>query len=184
MALTESNEINIGWKASDFQLLNVVTGQLESMHSLQGRKGTVVMFICNHCPYVKHVNRDLVKIANEYQEKGINFIAISSNNVESHPEDSPERMKQVAKDLNYPFPYFYDESQETAKEYEAACTPDYYLFDDELSLTYHGQLDDSRPGNDIPVTGKDLKVAMDALLTGQQPIKDQQPSIGCGIKWK
>ena len=142
------------------------------------------MFICNHCPYVVHVNDQLVSMANDYKSKGINFIAISSNNVETHPQDGPDKMKVHAAEQNYPFPYLYDETQDVAKAYDAACTPDIYLFDADLKAVYHGQIDDSRPKTDIPVTGKDLRAAMDNLINGQEIAADQKPSIGCGIKWK
>ena len=184
MALTESNTVQIGTKAPDFQLLNVRTNKHQQLAELAGKKGTVIAFICNHCPFVKHINTELVAVANNYQNKGIQFIAISSNDVENYPEDSPEKMKNVAEKLNYPFPYLYDETQKSAKEYDAACTPDFYLFDDELKLTYHGRFDESRPESGKPVTGKDLIAAMEALLNDGGILKNQQPSMGCNIKWK
>jgi thiol-disulfide isomerase/thioredoxin len=144
----------------------------------------VVFFICNHCPFVIHVNEGLVKLANDYADKGIGFAAISSNDVATYPEDSPERMQKVAQQLGYPFPYLYDESQEVAQAYDAACTPDFYVFDADLKSIYHGQLDSSRPGNGIPVTGEDMRQALDALLNGKAPLEQQKPSIGCGIKWR
>jgi thiol-disulfide isomerase/thioredoxin len=151
------------------------------------------MFICNHCPFVKHVNKELVKLANDYIPKGVSFIAISSNDVINHPEDSPEKMKITAKELNYPFPYLYDESQEVAHAYDAACTPDFFIYDKDLKLAYRGQLDDSRPSNarlndgvgqGIPVTGKDIRAALDLLLSNKPAPAQQKPSIGCNIKWK
>jgi thiol-disulfide isomerase/thioredoxin len=142
------------------------------------------MFICNHCPFVKHVNDELVRLGNDYKDKGIGFVAISSNDVENYPDDSPGLMKIVAQELEYPFPYLYDETQEVAKAYDAACTPDFYVFDKNLKLVYRGQLDDSRPGNDIPVTGKDLRSALNALIDGKEVSDDQKPSLGCNIKWK
>ncbi len=184
MALVESNTFEIGTQAPDFNLLDTVSGKHRRLNELKGEKGTVIMFICNHCPYVKHVNAGLVQVANDYQDKGIAFIAISSNDTSTHPQDGPEHMKQVAADLNYPFPYLFDEDQSIARAYDAACTPDIYLFDDDLKAVYHGQLDDSRPGNDIPVTGNDLRNAMDHLLNGETHLEDQKPSIGCSIKWK
>jgi peroxiredoxin len=184
MALVESNVFEIGAIAPDFVLFDTVSGSEKSLQELKGTIGTVVLFICNHCPYVKHINEGLVKIANEYQSKGISFVAISSNNVETHPQDGPDQMKLHAREQGYPFPYLYDEDQSVAKAYDAACTPDIYLFDKELKAVYHGQLDDSRPGNDIPVTGNDLRKAMEALLQNNSPISDQKPSIGCSIKWK
>lgn len=184
MALVESNPFAVGAKAPDFLLPNVVSGENNSLNQLKGEKGTVVMFICNHCPFVLHVNNELVKVANDYQTKGINFIAISSNDVVTHPDDSPEHMKKRSLELGYSFPYLYDETQEIAKAYDAACTPDFYLFDAALNAIYHGQLDSSRPGNNIPVTGTDLRNAMDSLLKGETNTELQKPSIGCSIKWK
>ena len=183
MARTESNEFKIGTKAPDFTLINTVTNQNVSLQQAKGKNGTVIMFICNHCPFVIHVNDALVKLANDYQEKGINFIAISANDVENYPQDAPELMKELAEKLHYPFPYLYDETQEVAKAYDAACTPDFYLFDAELKLSYRGQLDDSRPGNGLPITGKDLRFALDCLIEGKENTENQKPSIGCNIKW-
>lgn len=182
MALTESALFELGSQAPDFQLLNTVNGQLERLQELKGEKGTAIFFICNHCPFVIHVMDELIQLGKDYAGSGINFIAISSNNVETHPQDGPAFMKAVGERLGYP--YLYDETQEVAKSYRAACTPDLYVFDGELSLTYHGQLDDSRPGNNIPVTGKDLRLALDCLLNGETNTAAQKPSIGCGIKWK
>ncbi|AUC21993.1 thioredoxin family protein [Polaribacter sejongensis] len=184
MARAESNEFKNGTKAPDFNLLNTVDDTFLSLEKAKGEKGTVIMFICNHCPFVIHVNTELVKMANEYQQKGINFIAISSNDVENYPQDSPDLMTQLAKDENYPFPYLYDETQEVAKAYDAACTPDFYVFDESLKAVYHGQLDDSRPGNGKPVTGIDLRNSFDYLLENKPDLENQNPSMGCGIKWK
>ncbi|MDC6355279.1 MULTISPECIES: thioredoxin family protein [Robiginitalea] len=184
MARTPSNMLPLGTRAPEFELPDTVSGQVRDLQSLQGEKGTLVMFICNHCPFVKHVNSELVRLANQYMPKGISFIAISSNDVENYPDDSPEKMKENARLQGYPFPYLYDASQEVARSYQAACTPDFYLFDDKLDLVYRGQLDDSRPGNGIPVTGKDLEGAITALLNGESIPADQKPSIGCNIKWK
>ncbi|MGK0414825.1 MAG: peroxiredoxin [Polaribacter sp.] len=184
MALTESNEFKIGTKALDFNLVNTIDDTFYSLHQLKGEKGTVIMFICNHCPFVIHVNDELVKMANKYQQKGINFIAISSNEIENYPQDAPKFMKEVATKLNYPFPYLFDETQEVGKNYDAACTPDFYVFDANLKSVYRGQLDDSRPGNGKPVTGYDLKNAMENLLLNKPPLQPQKPSVGCGIKWK
>jgi peroxiredoxin len=184
MALTLSNEFEIGEKAPDFTLLNTVDNSMISLQDCKGEKGTVVMFICNHCPFVIHVNEELVKLALDYQNKGIGFVAISSNDVENYPQDAPHLMKQLAIEEGYPFPYLYDESQEVAKAYDAACTPDFYIFDEELKAVYHGQLDDSRPGNGKPVTGKDMRVALDNLLENKPALETQKPSMGCGIKWK
>lgn len=184
MARTESNEFKIGTKAPEFTLINTVDDKNYSLNDLKGTKGTVIMFICNHCPFVIHVNKALVKMANEYQQKGINFIAISANDVENYPQDAPHLMKQLAKKENFPFPYLYDETQEVAKNYDAACTPDFYIFDAELKTVYHGQLDNSRPGNGKPVTGKDMRLALENLLQNKSVIENQKPSVGCGIKWK
>lgn len=184
MALTASKPFHTGQLAPDFSLPNVVSNAMNSLEEVKGEKGTAIMFICNHCPFVIHVNQELVRLANDYQTQGINFVAISSNNVVNYPEDAPEHMKAVAERLQYPFPYLYDESQEVARAYDAACTPDFYVFDAHLKAVYHGQLDGSRPGNGLPVTGADMRKAMDLLLDGQPPISEQLPSIGCGIKWK
>ncbi|WP_439151746.1 thioredoxin family protein [Winogradskyella sp.] len=184
MALTPSNMLPLGTKAPDFRLVDTTDDQIKSLNGLKGDTGTLVMFICNHCPFVIHVNEQLVKLANDYASKGINCIAISSNDVVNYPQDGPDKMKQHAKDNNYPFPYLYDKTQEIAKAYDAACTPDFFLFDGDLALVYAGQLDSSRPGNDIPVTGKDLRAAMDALVNNEAISSDQKPSMGCNIKWK
>ncbi|MBA4743862.1 MAG: thioredoxin family protein [Muricauda sp.] len=183
MARTPSNMLPLGTKAPNFELLDTVSNKKRSLDELKGEKGTVVMFICNHCPFVVHVNPMIVKLAQEYQEKGIAFVAISSNDVENYPQDAPHLMTEKAKKEGYTFPYLYDETQETAKAYDAACTPDFYLFDANLSLVYRGQLDDSRPGNGIPLTGTDLKNAMDAVLDGKAVNSEQKPSLGCNIKW-
>lgn len=184
MALTPSNMLPMGTKAPNFNLKDTIDDHIKSLHDLKGSHGTLVMFICNHCPFVIHVNEELVKLANDYKHEGINAIAISSNDVENYPQDAPHLMKQRALELNYPFPYLYDETQEIAKAYDAACTPDFFLFNDELKLVYAGQLDDSRPGNDKPVTGKDLRAAIDALLKDGNILNNQKPSMGCNIKWK
>lgn len=184
MARTPSNMLPLLTPAPDFKLMDVVRDEMLLLKDVKGEKGTVIFFICNHCPFVIHVNRELVRIASDYMKKGIGFAAISSNDVVNYPDDSPELMKKVAKEQKYPFPYFYDETQEVARAYDAACTPDSYLFDGELRLVYRGQIDDSRPGNDIPVTGADLRKALDSLLSGQPIPKDQKPSLGCNIKWK
>lgn len=183
MARTPSNMLPLGTKAPDFELLDTVSDQKLSLNKLKGEKGTVVMFICNHCPFVIHVNPEISKLGREYQSKGINFVAISSNDVENYPQDAPHLMKEKAQEMDYTFPYLYDETQEVAKAYDAACTPDFYLFDGNLKLVYRGQLDDSRPGNGVPLTGSDLRNAMDALLEGSAISADQKPSIGCNIKW-
>ena len=184
MALTESNSSMMGATAPDFALINTVDNTLVALNEAKGEKGTVIMFICNHCPFVIHVNKELVCLANEYQKKGINFIAISSNDIENYPQDAPEFMKQVALKEHYPFPYLFDETQQVAKAYDAACTPDFYVFDGDLKAVYHGQLDDSRPGNGKPVTGEDIRNSLDNLLENNPVIEHQKPSVGCGIKWK
>ena len=184
MALTPSTPFSNGTKAPDFTLPDTVSGKNLNLADIKGEKATVIFFICNHCPFVLHVNDELVKLANDYENKEVSFIAISSNNVIAYPQDGPQHMKTEAQKLNYPFPYLYDESQEVAKAYDAACTPDFYVFDNNLASTYHGQLDDSRPGNGIPVSGKDLRLAIDAVLAGKEAISPQKASVGCGIKWK
>ncbi|MGB4958721.1 MAG: thioredoxin family protein [Saprospiraceae bacterium] len=184
MALTESNMIQLLTKAPDFQLPDVVSGNVLSYDDIKGSKGTLVLFLCNHCPYVIHVNQELIRIAYDYQSKGIGIVAISSNDVVNYPEDGPENMKLLAKVLPYPFPYLYDESQEVAKSYEAACTPDIYLFDGNDLLYYRGRLDDSKPNSGIPLSGKDLRLALDLMLRGEPPMHKQYPSAGCNIKWK
>ena len=184
MARTPSNMIPLGTKAPNFTLPDTVSGKVVGLNDLKGEAGTVIMFICNHCPFVKHVNAGLVQLANDYQARGLGFIAISSNDVVNYPDDAPELMTINAREEGFPFPYLYDETQEVAKAYDAACTPDFYLFDQNIQLVYRGQLDDSRPGNGIPVTGKDLRNAIDALLSGEVIDADQKPSIGCNIKWK
>lgn len=184
MARTESNMLPLGTKAPNFTLFDTITGDYLSLDKLQGEKGTVVMFICNHCPFVKHVNEEIVRLCNDYRVTGFSFIAISSNDVKNYPEDGPKEMYKVSQENHYPFPYLYDETQEVAKAYDAACTPDFYLFDRELKLVYRGQLDNSRPGNGIPVNGRDLREAIDNILNNNPQREDQKPSIGCNIKWK
>lgn len=184
MARTPSNMLPLGTKAPDFELMDTVSDKKLSLKDVKGEKGTVTMFICNHCPFVIHVNPEITNLAKEYQQKGIGFVAISSNDVENYPQDAPHLMKEKAKEANYTFPYLYDETQKVAKAYDAACTPDFYLFDPNLNLVYRGQLDDSRPGNNVPLTGNNLRKAIDALLNGDSIDPDQKPSLGCNIKWK
>lgn len=180
MSATPSTMLELGTKAPDFNLESVSGGTL-SLNYTDQSKGFVVMFICNHCPYVLHIEEELVSLAEEYISKGIGFIAISSNDVEKYPQDSPEKMAEK----NYPFPYLYDETQEVAKKYKAACTPDFFVFDENKKLVYRGQFDESRPKNDKPVTGNGLRRALDAVLNGESiPENEQIPSIGCNIKWK
>lgn len=184
MALTPSNMLPLGTVAPDFTLVDTVTKDTYSLQQLKGEKGTVIMFICNHCPYVKYVNEELIRVCNDYRVTGFSFVAISSNDVSKYPEDGPDAMYRHAQKEGYNFPYLYDETQEVAKAYDAACTPDFYLFDSELKLVYRGQLDNSRPGNSIPLNGRDLREAMDNILNNHPQRKDQKPSMGCNIKWK
>jgi peroxiredoxin len=184
MSLVESNMLPIGTKAPSFELMDTTSGHKLSIGDVKGEKGLVVLFICNHCPYVIHVNSELVKIANEYRAKGVGFVAISSNDVENYPEDSPDKMAIVAKVLQYPFPYLYDETQEVARVYDAACTPDIYVFNKDLNLYYRGRLDASRPGNNIPLNGEDLRGALNDMLSQKEAPSLQYPSAGCNIKWK
>lgn len=184
MALTPSNMIDLGTKAPDFKLLDTVTGKPYDLKETKDSKATVIMFICNHCPYVKHVILELVKLAKDYQSKGIAFIAINANDAIAYPEDAPKKMTQLAKQLGFSFPYLYDETQSIAQAYQAACTPDFFIFNKNLLCVYRGQLDGSRPGNKIPVTGKDIRSALDNILQGKPVSPQQQPSMGCNIKWK
>jgi len=184
MAATPSVMKPLGSIAPDFKLPDTVSGKVLSLAELKGKVATVVMFICNHCPYVRLLNSEIVKIANEYKPKDVSFVAISSNDVSQYPDDSPEQMKIFAKELGYPFPYLYDESQEAARAYDAACTPDFFVYNKDLKLVYRGQFDDARPGNNKPVTGRDLRTALDAMVQGKPVNEDQRPSIGCNIKWK
>ena len=184
MALTPSNMIDLGTKAPDFKLLDTVTGKLYDLKETKDSKATVIMFICNHCPYVKHVIHELVKLARDYQSKGIAFIAINANDATAYPEDAPKKMTQLAKQLGFSFPYLYDETQSIAKAYQAACTPDFFIFNKDLLCVYRGQLDGSRPGNKIPVSGKDIRSALDSILQDKSVNPQQLPSMGCNIKWK
>lgn len=184
MARTESNMLPLGTIAPDFTLPDTVSGKEMNLKALASKKATVIMFICNHCPYVIHLNDELVKIANDYADKDVQFIAISSNDVQNYPQDGPGLMKKHAADCGYPFPYLYDETQTVAKAYDAACTPDFYIFDGDLKLVYRGRLDASRPNSDTPVTGEDLRKALDNTLEMNTPLDIQSPSMGCNIKWK
>lgn len=184
MARTPSNMLPLGTPAPDFKLPDTVSGKTLNLDELKSDKATVVMFICNHCPFVKHVDAGIVSLAKDYQSKSVSFIAISSNDVENYPQDSPELMKEEAEKVGYTFPYLYDETQAVAKAYDAACTPDFYVFDAEMKCAYRGQLDSSRPGNGVPVTGKDLRAALDEILEGKEVSAPQIPSLGCNIKWK
>ncbi len=184
MARTPSNMTALGTTSPYFKLPDTITGNQISLTEIKGEVATVIMFICNHCPFVLHVNDELVKLANDYSSKKISFVAISSNDVVTHPDDAPDKMKATALLMKYPFPYLYDETQEVARAYDAACTPDFFIYDNQLQLVYRGQLDDSRPGNEIPVTGKDIRHAIDCLLNNQPVPEEQRPGIGCNIKWK
>lgn len=184
MARTPSNSFAKGALAPNFTLTDTISDSIVSLQDVKGEKGTVVMFICNHCPFVLHVNEELVRMANEYQSQGIGFVAISSNDVENYPQDAPDLMKLHAQKVGYSFPYLYDATQEIAKAYDAACTPDLYVFDSNLASVYHGQLDDSRPGNGIPVTGESMRSVLTSLVKGAEYNGPEKPSIGCNIKWK
>lgn len=184
MARTPSTMVPLGTRTPGFTLPDTVSGKELSWDDVKGAKGTLVAFICNHCPFVKHVNPELVRISREFGPKGIHIVAISSNDAEQYPDDGPEQMRTHAKAMGYDFPYLYDESQEVARDFDAACTPDFFLFDGQEMLVYRGQLDASRPGNDIPLSGHDMRKAMNALLEGRAIDELQYPSIGCNIKWK
>ncbi|QDU78620.1 Putative peroxiredoxin [Polystyrenella longa] len=183
MVKTASTMMPLGQAAPDFSLPNV-DGNTVSLSDFKGKKGLVVIFMCNHCPFVIHLASAIAEFGKEYQEKGLGVVGISSNDVGTHPDDSPELMIKEAAERGYSFPYLYDETQDVAKTYRAACTPDFFLFDSDLKLVYRGQFDSSRPGNDLPVTGQDLRGACDSLLDGRPVDSIQKPSIGCNIKWK
>jgi len=184
MSLTPSTMLPLGTSAPAISLPDTTTGKNVSIADFKNAPALLVMFICNHCPYVKHVRSGLAELVKDYQAKGVAAVAISANDVKSYPDDSPAKMAVEAKEAGYTFPYLYDESQAVAQAYQAACTPDFFLFDREKRLVYRGQLDDSRPGNGIAVTGKDLRAALDAVLAGKPVAKEQKASIGCNIKWK
>ncbi len=184
MSATPSAMIKLGTKAPQFELPDVTSGKNLKLKELKSDKATVVMFICNHCPYVKHIISALSKVGEEYKLKGISFVAISSNDVKNYPEDSPANMKKFAEENKFTFPYLYDETQAVAKAYHAECTPDIFVYDNGLRLVYRGQFDDSRPGNGVPVSGKDLRSALDSIIEDKPVNPDQTPSIGCNIKWK
>lgn len=184
MSLTESTMQDLGASAPGFELTDTKTGGLVSLDMAKSDKATVVMFICNHCPYVQHVIQGIVNLANDYIPKGVSFVGISANDAESYPEDSPEMMKQYAERLKYPFPYLYDKTQEVAKSYDAVCTPDFFIYDSDLKLVYRGRLDGASPGNQVPVTGEDIRKALDKILSGDSPDPEQYPSMGCNIKWR
>ena len=183
MALTESTMLELGTTAPEFALRDVVTGKTVRRDDFKGRQGMLVMFICTHCPYVKHIETGLAQLGADYVGK-LGIVAISSNDAQNYPDDSPEGLKKQAQRLGFKFPYLYDETQAVARTYQAACTPDIYLFDKDFKLVYRGQFDGARPRNTVPVTGEDLRAAMDAVLRGEKPSAEQKASIGCNIKWK
>jgi peroxiredoxin len=183
MVKTASTMATLGSQAPDFSLVNV-DGRTVSLANFEGAKALLVIFMCNHCPFVKHVASELTRLAIDYRPKGVSIVGINSNDAATHPEDSPERMVHEVEERGYPFPYLYDETQEVAQAYKAACTPDFFLYDAQRRLVYRGQLDDSRPSNGVPVTGRDLRAAIDAVLAGKPVPEPQKPSIGCNIKWK
>lgn len=184
MVAVPSTMLPLGTKVPEFSLVNAVDGRKVSPADFRDRNVLLVMFICNHCPYVKHVLKEIGRVATEYQPKGVGVIAINSNNITAHPDDAPQHMKALAKAERWTFPFLFDESQEVARAFRAACTPDFFVFDKDRGLVYRGQLDDSRPKNNVPVTGRDLRAALDAVLSGKPVSADQTPSIGCSIKWK
>ncbi|MDW3095709.1 MAG: thioredoxin family protein [Gammaproteobacteria bacterium] len=184
MVKTLSRMIPLGTIAPEFELLEPGSGEIKGLNELRGSSATVIMFICNHCPFVKHITSELTSLANDYLSKGIAFIAINSNDVDNYPDDSPENMVKEAKANGYLFPYLFDETQQVAKAYHAVCTPDFFVFDANLACVYRGQLDDSRPGNDIAVSGSDLRAALNAVISGNSVSDVQKPSVGCNIKWK
>ena len=184
MAQTESTMFALGTPAADFHLPDVVSGATVSLGSFAGKHALLVMFISRHCPYVQHVKHELARIGKDYASQPLGIVAISSNYVPQYPDDAPQRLKEMAAELGLNYPICYDESQEVAKAYDAACTPDFFLFDARRRLVYRGQLDGARPRNDVPVTGADLRAALDAVLAGQPVNAEQRPSVGCNIKWK
>ncbi|PCI37782.1 MAG: thioredoxin family protein [Thiotrichales bacterium] len=184
MALTKSTMLPLGTSAPNFKLLDVASGMYRSLDFFKVKHGVVVVFICNHCPYVKHIKPKLLEISKLYMRKGIDFIAINSNDVDAYPEDSVAEMRKDIERFDYPFAYLFDSTQEVAKAYQAVCTPDFYLFDEDLSCVYRGRFDASTPGSDIPVTGEELTIAMDNLVSGKTISEKQTPSLGCNVKWK
>ena len=184
MARTSSTMLALGTTAPDFSLLYVVSGKTMARDQIAGERGLLVMFLCAHCPFVQHVNQELGRLSRDYAGRGLGIVAISSNDAETYPDDAPEGLRRQAAEHGFQFPYLFDESQEVARAYEAACTPDFFLFDADKKLAYRGQLDGSRPGNGVAIDGRDLRAAMDRVLAGEPVATDQTPSIGCGIKWK
>ena len=184
MVKTLSSMIPLGTIAPDFTLLEPKSGEYKTLQELRGPSAMVVMFICNHCPFVKHITTELVLLANDYQNQGVSFVAINSNDVDAYPDDSPENMVFEAAAHGYPFPYLFDDTQQVAKAYHAVCTPDFFVFNADLACVYRGQLDDSRPGNDIAISGSDLRAALNSVTTDNSVSEPQKPSVGCNIKWK
>ncbi|MDP3722854.1 MAG: thioredoxin family protein [Candidatus Omnitrophota bacterium] len=184
MALTQSTMLALGTKAPDFRLPDVVSGKTVSPATFAGKRALLVMFICRHCPYVVHVREELARLGRDYAAKDVGIVAISANDASAYPDDAPEQLKAMAQELGFAFPFCYDDTQQTAIAYTAACTPDFFLFDAGRKLVYRGQLDDSRPGNGKPLTGRDLRAVINAVLAGKPVNPNQQPSIGCNIKWK
>lgn len=184
MAETPSNMIPLGTKAPDFSLFDVISDREISLQAIRSNVATVILFICNHCPYVKLIQSKIVEIANQFQPQGVQFIAINSNDTEKYPDDAPEKMRVVAAQYHYPFPYLFDRTQAVAKAYQAACTPDIYVFDHDLKCVYRGRFDEATPGNGKTVDGADLKMALDCLLAHKPIPSNQMPSVGCNIKWK
>lgn len=184
MALTPSTMLALGTKAPDFQLPDVVSNEKISLAIFAEKKALLMMFICCHCPFVKHIKDELARLGKDYKNQSLGIVAINANDVKNYPADAPDKMQEVALELGFTFPFCYDETQEVAKAYTAACTPDFFLFDENKQLVYRGQLDDSRPSNGIAVTGKDLRAALDAVLNNQPVSQEQKPSVGCNIKWQ
>jgi len=176
--------LGLGTPAPAFDLPDVISGRPVNLDTFAGKKALLVMFICRHCPFVKHVERELARLGEDYAAKSVGIVAISSNDAASYPEDAPRSLREMAQELGFKFPFCFDDTQEVAKAYASSCTPDFYLFDEGRRLVYRGQLDDSRPGGSIPVSGRDLRAALDAVLLGQPVSPDQKPSLGCNIKWK
>jgi len=179
-----SSMLPLGTIAPNFKLPDTISGNIVTLNQVKGDKATVIMFICNHCPYVIHIASELPKLANDYMDKAVRFVAINANDATYFPEDSPENMSKIAERYDYPFPYLYDESQSIAKAYRAICTPDFYLFDSQLACVYRGRMDDATPGNHKAVTGCDLRLAIDGLIANLPISPEQKPSIGCSIKWR
>lgn len=184
MAETPSTMLPLGTKMPAFSLTDAVSGKTVTDRAAAGKRATLVMFICNHCPFVKHVMDELGRLGADYIPKGVGVVAVNANDVEKYPQDGPDKMKELAVSEGWRFPFLLDDTQKIAQAYKAACTPDFFLFDADAKLVYRGQLDESRPSNKIPVTGKDLRAALDAVLAGKPPLEEQKPSIGCNIKWR